>query len=116
VQRYVTFLLRWEELTHRQQAYDQELAELAATGDQLRTEWDALAEERRARLAELQTLTLPLDTTIAQVWGLFKARLHSFCEEYTGNKHMASATYHIPSAIKALGQPLVLNCRIEESQ
>jgi hypothetical protein len=116
VQRFVTFLLRWDALTHSQQAYDKELAKLAATGDKLRPQWDALAEERRARLAELRTLTLPLDTVITQVLGLFKARLHSLCEEYTGNKRMASAMHSIPSSIQALGQPLVLNRRIEESQ
>jgi hypothetical protein len=116
VQRYVIFLLRWEELTRRQQAYDQELAKLAATGDKLRPEWDALAEERRAKLAELEALTLPLDTVITQVWGLFKARLHSLYEEYTGNKKMAYPIYNIPSAIAVFGQPLVLNRRIEESQ
>jgi hypothetical protein len=36
--RYVTLLLRWEALPRRQQAYEQALAKLAATGEQLRSE------------------------------------------------------------------------------
>ena len=77
MQRYVTLLLRWEALPRRQQAYEQALAKLAATGEQLRPEWDALAADYRASLAELQALPLPLATVIRRVGDLFKAHLRA---------------------------------------
>lgn len=46
--RYVMLLLQEETLAARQSAYAQELVRLEATGDQLRTEWDALEAERLA--------------------------------------------------------------------
>jgi len=116
VERYVTVLLRWEELTRRQQAYEHELAKLEASGDKLRPEWEALADERRASLVDLQALTLPLDTVIMQVWGLFKVQLHAVYAKVLkehGTPHQGSAFFALRDAIEALVKPLALNQRIE---
>ena len=111
LQRYVTLLLRWEALTRRQQAYEQELAKLAATGEQLRPEWDALAADYRASLAELQALPLPLDTVIRRVWDLFKAQLRAVYDkvvEEHGTPYQGSAFFALRDAIQALAEPLAL--------
>lgn len=111
MQRYVTLLLRWEALTRRQQAYEQELAKLAATGEQLRPEWDALAADYRASLAELQALPLPLDTVIRRVWDLFKAQLRAVYDkvvEEHGTPYQGSAFFALRDAIQALAEPLTL--------
>ena len=111
LQRYVTLLLRWEALTRRQQAYEQELAKLAATGEQLRPEWDALAADYRASLAELQTLPLPLDTVIRRVWDLFKTQLRAVYDkvvEEHGTPYQGSAFFALRDAIQALAEPLAL--------
>ena len=110
-QRYVTLLLRWEALTRRQQAYEQELAKLAATGEQLRPEWDALAADYRTSLAELQALPLPLDTVIRRVWDLFKAQLRAVYDkvvEEHGTPYQGSAFFALRDAIQALAEPLAL--------
>ena len=107
LQRYVTLLLRWEALTRRQQAYEQELAKLAATGEQLRPEWDALAADYRASLAEL----LPLDTVIRCVWELFKAQLRAVYDkvvEEHGTPYQGGAFFALRDAIQALAEPLAL--------
>ena len=111
LQRYVTLLLRWEALTRRQQAYEQELAKLAATGEQLRPEWDALAADYRASLAELQALPLPLDTVIRRVWDLFKTQLRAVYDkvvEEHGTPYQGSAFFALRDAIQALAEPLAL--------
>lgn len=111
LQRYVTLLLRWEALTRRQQAYEQELAKLAATGEQLRPEWDALAADYRASLAELQAIPLPLDTVIRHVWDLFKAQLRTVYDkvvEEHGTPYQGSAFFALRDAIQALADPLAL--------
>ena len=111
LQRYVTLLLRWEALTRRQQAYEQELAKLAATGEQLRPEWDALAADYRASLAELQALPLPLDTVIRRVWDLFKVQLRAVYDkvvEEHGTPYQGSAFFALRDAIQALAEPLAL--------
>jgi hypothetical protein len=111
LQRYVTLLLRWEALTRRQQAYEQELAKLAATGEQLRPEWDALAADYRTSLAELQALPLPLDTVIRRVWDLFKAQLRAVYDkvvEEHGTPYQGSAFFALRDAIQALAEPLAL--------
>jgi hypothetical protein len=111
LQRYVTLLLRWEALTRRQQAYEQELAKLAATGEQLRPEWDALAADYRASLAELQALPLPLDTVIRRVWDLFKAQLRAVYDkvvEEHGTPYQGSAFFALRDAIQTLAEPLAL--------
>ena len=111
LQRYVTLLLRWEALTRRQQVYEQELAKLAATGEQLRPEWDALAADYRASLAELQALPLPLDTVIRCVWDLFKAQLRAVYDkvvEEHGTPYQGSAFFALRDAIQALAEPLAL--------
>ena len=111
LQRYVTLLLRWEALTRRQQAYEQELAKLAATGEQLRPEWDALAADYRVSLAELQALPLPLDTVIRRVWDLFKAQLRAVYDkvvEEHGTPYQGSAFFALRDAIQALAEPLAL--------
>lgn len=111
LQRYVTLLLRWEALTRRQQAYEQELAKLAATGEQLRPEWDALAADYRASLAELQALPLPLDTVIRRVWDLFKAQLRAVYDkvvEEHGTPYRGGAFFALRDAIQALAEPLAL--------
>ena len=111
LQRYVTLLLRWEALTRRQQAYEQALAKLAATGEQLRPEWDALAADYRASLAELQALPLPLDTVIRCVWDLFKTQLRAVYDkvvEEHGTPYQGSAFFALRDAIQALAEPLAL--------
>ena len=111
LQRYVTLLLRWEALTRRQQAYEQALAKLAATGEQLRPEWDALAADYRASLAEPQALPLPLDTVIRRVWDLFKAHLRAVYDkvvEEHGTPYQGSAFFALRDSIQALAEPLAL--------
>src|SRR4029450_11308107 len=113
LQRYVTLLLRWEALTRRQQAYEQELAKLAATGEQLRPEWDALAADYRASLAELQALPLPLplDTVISGGGELLKAQLRAVYDkvvEEHGTPYQGSAFFALRDAIQALAEPLAL--------
>lgn len=111
LQRYVTLLLRWEALTRRQQAYEQELAKLAATGEQLRPEWDALAADYRASLAELQALPLPLDTVIRRVRDLFKTQLRAVYDkvvEEHGTPYQGGAFFALRDAIQALAEPLAL--------
>jgi hypothetical protein len=98
-------------LTKRQQAYEQALAQFAATGDQLRPEWDALAADYRASLAEIQALPLPLDTVITCVWDLFKAQLRAVyakvVEEH-GTPSQGSAFFALRDSIQALAEPLAL--------
>ena len=72
--RYVMLLLQWETLAARQSEYEQELARLEATGDKLRTEWNALEAERLACVEALQALPLPAEEIIRRTWCVIEGR------------------------------------------
>jgi hypothetical protein len=72
--RYVMLLRKWETLAARQSEYEQELARLEATGDKLRTEWDALEAERLACVEALQALPLPAEEIIRRTWCVIAGR------------------------------------------
>jgi hypothetical protein len=56
--RYVALLMRWNVLSRRQLAYEQECTTLHAVGTALQADWAEVQAEHTARLAELETTPL----------------------------------------------------------
>jgi hypothetical protein len=106
--RYALVLLQWEDLTRRQAQYEADLTKLEATGDKLRPEWEALAIERQACLAELSRLGLPLEEVIARAWDLFKGQLWLLILATERSQTRESAF----SRIRDLAEPLPRNPRL----
>ena len=71
--RYVALLMRWDVLSRRQRAYDEERAQLEARGAALEAEWADVRLEHAACLPALQACHLPLDVALREAWMRTKA-------------------------------------------
>lgn len=107
VRWYGALLLRWQELTTQQRAYEAELTDLQATGAYLDQVWTVFVDEHQRCLSQLTALDVPLDAVIRAVATLVKTQVVALTgrfRQYAGPLPPELAAFLEPLALHPRGQ------------